>query len=63
MELGRIFEEDASWLDRPFEEDEVFGVVNGSNGDKSPGPDGFSMAFFKSSLLEYFEIRYYSSSS
>ena len=48
VELGRIFEEDAVWLDRPFEEDEVFGVVSGFNGDKSPGPDGFSMAFFQS---------------
>ena len=40
------FEEDALWLDRPFEEEEVFGVVSGFNGDKSPGPDGFSIAFF-----------------
>ena len=46
MELGRIYEEDANWLDRPFEEDEVFGVVSGFNGDKSPGLDGFSMVFF-----------------
>ena len=48
MQFGRIFEEDALWLDRPFEEDEVFGVVSGFNGDKSPGLDGFSMAFFQS---------------
>ena len=46
MEFGRISEEDALWLDRPFEEEEVFGVVSGFNGDKSPGPDGFSIAFF-----------------
>ena len=45
MEFGRIFEEDALWLDRPFEDDEVFGVVSGFSGDKSPGLDGFSMAF------------------
>ena len=48
MEFGRFSEEDASWLDRPFEEDEVFGVVSGFNGDKSLGPNGFSMAFFQS---------------
>ena len=48
VELGRIFEEDASWLDRSFEEDEVFGVVNGFNGNKSPCPDGFSMTCFQS---------------
>ena len=44
MEFGRISEEDALWLD--IEEEEVFGVVSGFNGDKSPGPDGFSIAFF-----------------
>ena len=48
VELGRISEEDAMWLDRPFEEDEVLGVVSGFNGDKSPSLDGFSMAFFQS---------------
>ena len=48
VEFGRISEEDALWLDRPFEEEEVFGVVSGFNGDKSPGPDGFSIAFFQS---------------
>ena len=35
MELGRIFEEDVSWLDRPFKEDGVFKVVSGFNDDKS----------------------------
>ena len=38
------------WLDRPFEEDEVFGVVSGFNGYKSPSPDGFSMTFSQSCL-------------
>ena len=46
VEFSRISEEDAIWLDRPFDENEVFGVINGFNGDKAPGPDGFSMAFF-----------------
>ena len=58
VKFGRIFEEDALWVDRPFEEDEVFGVVNGFNGDKSPGPNGFSMAFYLI-LLEHSKIRYY----
>lgn len=35
-----------SWLDTPFDEEEVYGVIKGFNGDKAPGPDGFSMAFF-----------------
>ena len=48
VDFSRISMEDASWLDRPFEEEEVVGVINDFNGDKAPGPDGFSMAFFKS---------------
>ena len=62
MELGRISEEDVSWLDRPFEEDEVFGVVSGFNGDKLPGPNGSSMVFFLI-LLKHFENRCYGSTS
>ena len=48
VEFSRISEGDALWLDRLFDEDEVFGVINGFNGDKAPSPDGFSMAFFQS---------------
>ena len=48
VDFSSISVEDASWLDRPFEEEEVFGVINDFNGDKAPGPDGFSMAFFQS---------------
>jgi len=48
VEFSRISEEDAIWLDRPFDEDEVYGVIHGFNGDKAPGPDGLSMAFFQS---------------
>ena len=46
VEFFSISVEDASWLDRPFKEEEVFGVINDFNGDKAPGPDGFSMVFF-----------------
>ena len=31
----RISKEDATWLDRPFDEEEVFGVVQDFNGDKA----------------------------
>ena len=44
--FSRISKEDATWLDRPFDEKEVFGVVQDFNSDKVPGPDGFTMAFF-----------------
>ena len=46
VEFASISVEDASWLDRPFEEEEVFEVINDFNGDKVLGPDSFSMAFF-----------------
>ena len=46
VDFSSISVEDASWLDRPFEEEEVFEVINDFNGDKAPSPDGFSMAFF-----------------
>ena len=33
-------------LERRFEKDEILSVVRNMEGDKAPGPDGFSMAFF-----------------
>ena len=44
--FSRISEEDATWLERPFDEEEVFGVVHDFNGDKALGLDDFTMAFF-----------------
>ncbi|XP_065630572.1 uncharacterized protein LOC136067974 [Quercus suber] len=46
--FSSISEGYANWLDRPFDEDEVFRVVHDFSGDKVPGPDGFSIAFFQS---------------
>ena len=46
VEFSRISGEYAAWLDRPFKEEDVYGVIKDCNGDKSPGPDGFSIAFF-----------------
>uniref|UniRef100_A0A2N9IB59 Uncharacterized protein n=1 Tax=Fagus sylvatica TaxID=28930 RepID=A0A2N9IB59_FAGSY len=43
-----IDESDRDMLDRSFTEDEVWGVVRNMAGDKAPGPDGFSLAFFQS---------------
>jgi hypothetical protein len=42
-----LTEEDALWLECPFDEEEVAGVVSGFNGDKAPGLDGFFMGFFQ----------------
>ena len=32
VEFSTISEEEAAWLDRPFEEEEVYGVIQGCNG-------------------------------
>ena len=57
--------DNADWLERPFEEAEIFDVIQSFHGDKSPGPDGFPMAFFqacwgivKSDLLGVFHHFY-----
>jgi hypothetical protein len=46
LDFTPIKPEEAAWLERPFEEDEITTVVRSMNGDKSPGPDGFPMAFY-----------------
>jgi hypothetical protein len=47
LSFDSILEFEASWLERAFEEEEVRNVVSAMNGDKAPGLDGFSMAFFQ----------------
>jgi hypothetical protein len=37
---------ESSHLERKFDREEVFQVLKDLQGDKAPGPDGFSMAFF-----------------
>jgi hypothetical protein len=46
--FSSIDEEEKMWLERDFEEMEVWEVMKGMDGDKAPGPDGFTMAFFQS---------------
>jgi hypothetical protein len=46
--FSSIDEEDKMWMERDFEEVEVWEVVKGMDGDKALGPDGFTMAFFQS---------------
>jgi hypothetical protein len=36
---------EATWLERAFEESEVFEVVKALNGDKAPSVDGFLFGF------------------
>uniref|UniRef100_A0A2N9FPT0 Reverse transcriptase domain-containing protein n=1 Tax=Fagus sylvatica TaxID=28930 RepID=A0A2N9FPT0_FAGSY len=47
LAFSMISAEDAVWLERPFGEEEVVGVLKAFNGDKAPGSDGFPMAFFQ----------------
>ena len=47
LDFPRISGDNVDWLERHFEETEILEVIKEFNGDKSPGPDGFSMAFFQ----------------
>ena len=46
FEFSTLGKEDREWLERVFEEDEVFSVLKSMNGDETPSPDGFTIAFF-----------------
>jgi hypothetical protein len=46
ISFDSISDFDASWLERAFEEEEVK-KVSAMNCNKTPVPDGFSMAFFQ----------------
>ena len=46
LEFDQIGELERGWLERRFEKDEILSVVRDMEGDKAPGPNGFSMAFF-----------------
>ena len=45
LQLETLDQLDASALESPFTKEEVFNALLSCNGDKAPGPDGFSMAF------------------
>ena len=47
LDFPRISRDNVDWLKKPFEESKVLEVIKEFNGDKSPRPDGFSMAFFQ----------------
>lgn len=43
----KISEEDKVWLQRPFSKEEMENIIKSCKDEKAPGPDGFSMAFYK----------------
>ena len=47
LEFDQIEEAERGWMERRFEKDEIIQVVRNMEGDKAPGLDGFSMAFFQ----------------
>ena len=47
LNFSKISEEKANWLERPFEEAEIFGVVMDFDGDKAPGPMDSIWRFFR----------------
>ena len=47
LEFPMISGDNADQLERPFEETEIYDVIQNFKGDKSLGPDGFPMAFFQ----------------
>uniref|UniRef100_A0A2N9IL89 Reverse transcriptase zinc-binding domain-containing protein n=1 Tax=Fagus sylvatica TaxID=28930 RepID=A0A2N9IL89_FAGSY len=47
LDFDMIFEEEQTLLERKFDREEVLQIVKDLQGDKAPGPDGFTMAFFQ----------------
>ena len=47
LEFVRIEEDEWLELERDFSEEEVVKVFQEMEGDKAPGPDGFTMTFFQ----------------
>ena len=45
--FSKITSEEAAYLERPFEEEEVWDAIKNCGGNKSPGPDGFTVGFLK----------------
>ncbi|RVX14113.1 LINE-1 reverse transcriptase-like [Vitis vinifera] len=47
LTFERLEEGDVEGLEKPFTEEEVFRALSSCCGEKAPGPDGFSMAFWQ----------------
>ncbi|RVW91675.1 LINE-1 reverse transcriptase-like [Vitis vinifera] len=47
LAFNRIDGEEAARLEEAFIEEEVFSALSDMNGDKAPGPDGFSLSFWQ----------------
>ena len=47
LDFACIEEEERQFLEKKFMKEEVIQVLREMEGDKAPGPDGFTMAFFQ----------------
>ncbi|RVW52584.1 Protein MICRORCHIDIA 7 [Vitis vinifera] len=47
--MNQISPSEADGIEVPFSETEIFTALKGMNGDKAPGPDGFTLAFWQNS--------------
>ncbi|XP_058784295.1 uncharacterized protein LOC131659071 [Vicia villosa] len=47
LDFRSLTKEDREWLERPFSEEEIKTAVWDCDGNKSPGPDGFTLEFFQ----------------
>ena len=48
LNLQRLNHNEVEGLEQPFTEEEIHAYLMGMNGDKAPGPDGFTVAFWQS---------------
>ena len=46
LEFDRIGDMERVWLEWKFEREEILQVISDLEGDKAPGPDGFTIAFY-----------------
>ena len=46
LQLKQISQQEAELLELPFSESTVHAALMDMNGDKAPGPDGFTVAFW-----------------
>ncbi|RVW20280.1 putative ribonuclease H protein [Vitis vinifera] len=56
LDLNQISQQEADTLELPFTEEEVHSALMGMNGEKAPGPDGFTGAFWQFSQESQYHV-------
>ena len=47
LKFDRVGDLERVWLELKFEREEILQVISDLKGNKAPGPDGFTMAFYQ----------------